>query len=57
MNDAQVWMCTKKSVVACFTFLERGQLSKERQMFSTMTSDLVRLRDWLKERGCTHVAM
>jgi transposase len=47
----------KRSVVACFTFLESGQPSKERQTFSTMTPDLVRLRDWLKEQGCTHVAM
>lgn len=47
----------KKSVVACFTFLENGQPRKERQTFSTMTPDLVRLRDWLKEHGCTHVAM
>ncbi len=46
----------KKSVVACFTSLENGQSSKERQTFSTMTSDLVRLRDWLKEHGCTHAA-
>lgn len=47
----------KKSVVACLFFPENGQLHKERQTFSTMTSDLVRLREWLQERGCTHVAM
>ena len=47
----------KKSVVACCTFLENGQHCKERQTFSTMTPDLVRLRDWLKAHGCTHVAM
>ena len=47
----------KKSVVACCTFQENGQQCKERQTFSTMTPDLVRLRDWLQAHGCTHVAM
>ncbi|GAC1649604.1 MAG: IS110 family transposase [Ktedonobacteraceae bacterium] len=47
----------KRSVVACFTFLENGQPRKERQTFSTMTPDLVRLRDWLKGHDCTCVAM
>lgn len=47
----------KRSVVACLLFLKNGQPHKERQIFSTMTSDLVRLRDWLKEHDCTCVAM
>jgi transposase len=47
----------KKSVVACLLFSENGQLRKERQTFSTMTQDIVRLRDWLQASDCTHVAM
>ena len=38
----------KRSVVACALFPENGQPRKERQTFSTMTPDLVRLRDWLR---------
>jgi transposase len=30
---------------------------KETRKFSTMTDDLLRLRDWLTEVGCTHVAI
>jgi transposase len=47
----------KKSVVACLLFPENGHPCKERQTFSTMTQDLVRLRDWLLAHDCTHVAM
>ena len=47
----------KRSVVACLLFLENGQPRKERQTFSTMTLDLERLRDWLKDHDCTCVAM
>ena len=47
----------KKTVGACLLFPEQGQQHKERQTFSTMTPDLLRLRDWLKQHGCTHVAM
>ncbi len=47
----------KRSVVACALFPENGQPRKERQTFSTMTPDLVRLRDWLKDHDCSCVAM
>jgi transposase len=47
----------KRSVVACLLFPENGQPRKERQTFSTMTPDLERLRDWLKDHDCTCVAM
>lgn len=43
----------KKSVVACVLTPE----GKEIQTFSTMTSDLLRLAEWLQERGCRAVAM
>ena len=48
----------KKSVMACLiTPAANGQRRKERQTFSTMTADLVRLREWLTERQCSQVAM
>jgi hypothetical protein len=42
-----------KTVVACL--IQRGK--KEVRTFSTMTDDLMRLRDWLGEAGYTHVAI
>lgn len=43
----------KKTVVAC-VITPKG---KEIRTFSTMTDDLISMVDWLKEKGCTHVAM
>lgn len=43
----------KKTVVACVITPE----DKEIQTFSAMTNDLLKLADWLTERGVTHVAM
>jgi transposase len=43
----------KKTVVACVITRE----GKEIQTFTTMTNDLLKLADWLSERGVTHVAM
>ena len=48
----------KKSVVACLSIAQaNGRRHKERWTFSTMTPDVVRMRDWLKAQGVTHVAM
>src|SRR5258708_2769527 len=48
----------KRTVVVCASILDaKGQRHKERQTFSTMTPDLLRLRQWLKDLGVTHVAM
>jgi len=48
----------KRTVVACVIIPgTSGQRHKERQTFSTMTSDLLRLREWLTTLGVTHVAM
>jgi transposase len=48
----------KKNVVVCATLADgSGQRRKERSTFSTMTPDLLRLRQWLKDLGVTHVAM
>ena len=48
----------KKTVVVCaITSDAHSQRCKERRTFSTMTPDLLRMRDWLKELGISHVAM
>jgi len=48
----------KKIVVACLIVLAaNGQRHKEFRTFGTMTRDLLALLDWLREAGCTHVAL
>lgn len=48
----------KRTVVVCASILDSsGRRHKERQTFSTMTPDLLRLRQWLKDLEVTHVAM
>jgi transposase len=42
-----------RMLVACL--IKGGR--REVQSFSTMTDDLLRLRDWLVAEGCTHVAI
>ena len=48
----------KKSLTAC---LLTGTLSQKPKVtiktFSTMTCDLLKLKDWLEREGCTHVAI
>jgi transposase len=43
----------KDNITACIMTPER----KEIQTFSTKTVFLLKLMDWIKEHGCTHVAM
>jgi transposase len=43
----------KDNITACIMTTER----KEIQTFSTKTVFLLKLLDWIKENGCTHVAM
>jgi len=43
----------KKTVVACIITPE----GKEIRTFLTMTDDLISMADWIKNKGCTHVAM
>ncbi len=48
----------KKNVKACLTTPgEGGKRKKETRTYLTMTQSLLELRDWLKEQGCTHIAM
>jgi hypothetical protein len=47
----------KRFVVACLSLIERGQRQKELRQFSTMTNEILLLKEWLKTSGCTHIAM
>lgn len=47
----------KKMIVACLLICSAQGVQKEIQTFSTMLSDLFRLREWLKAQGCQAVAM
>jgi transposase len=48
----------QKTVVACRIYPDpTGKQHIDKQTFSTMTQDLLRLSDWLTEAGITHVAM
>ena len=48
----------KKVVVACLiTLTANGQRHKEIRSFGTMTHDLLKLLDWLRAAGCTHIAL
>lgn len=48
----------KKSVHACVRkYVGRGRVHQETRKFTTMTRDLLALRDWLITEGVTHVAM
>lgn len=47
-----------KTVVACLRQVQpHGSIVEQVQTFGTMTSDLLRLSDWLSAHGVTHVAM
>jgi transposase len=48
----------KKTVVACVLIsLSDGRVEKHSATFSTMTSQILAMSDWLKSYGVTHVAM
>lgn len=48
----------KKNVKVCFASPGKGgQRHKEIRTYLTMTRDILQMRDWLKEQGCTHIAM
>jgi transposase len=47
----------KDSVVACARIVSESGLSQQVQTFSTTTTGLMALSDWLAEQGCTHVVM
>lgn len=45
------------TVVACVRTTAGGKVTRECRVFETTTESLFALLDWLRERGCTHVAM
>jgi transposase len=48
----------KKSVYGCVICCEaNGEKRQEKRSFGTMTADLLKLADWLREHGVTHVVM
>jgi len=47
----------KRFVVACLSIVEKGQRHKELRQFTTMTNEILMLKEWLKASGCTHIAM
>ena len=47
----------KTFVMACLSIRQQGQRTKEVRRCSTMTNDLIALRTWLLEVGCTHVGL
>jgi transposase len=48
----------KKSITACVLWaVSQGKRRKEKRRFETFTSELLKLADWLRECGVTHVAM
>jgi transposase len=47
----------KDVVVACTRIAEGNQAQREVRSFSTTTSGLLELAEWLTDVGCTHVAM
>jgi hypothetical protein len=48
----------KKTVKVCLlTPSQKSQSHKELRTYATKTGALLEMRDWLKEQGCTHLAM
>ena len=47
----------KQTVKVCvMTHAPNGQTHKEFRTYFTTTEELLKLSDWLKEQGCTHIA-
>ena len=47
----------KETVVACLRLVADGKVTTEVHTFQTITSDLLRLSEWLAANECTHIAM
>jgi transposase len=48
----------KKTVKVCLRITGRaGRAGQELRTYATTTEELLAMRDWLKEQGCTHLAM
>jgi transposase len=47
----------KETVVGCLRVRERGEVRHEVRRFATTTAGLLELGDWLRQAGCTQMAM
>jgi len=47
----------KATVVSCLRVQEDGRVRREVRRWGTTTAELLVLGDWLRQAGCTHVAM
>ena len=47
----------KRFVVACLSIVQHGERHKELRQVSTMTSDILAMKAWLKASGCQQIAM
>jgi transposase len=47
----------KAMVVGCLGVREHGEVGHEVRRFATTTAGLLEIGDWLRQAGCTHVAM
>jgi transposase len=47
----------KRFVVACLSIIQDGERHKELRQVSTMTSDILALKEWLLASGCRQIAM
>lgn len=47
----------KRFVVACLSIIQHGQRHKELRQCSTMTGEILGLKEWLKASGCRQIAM
>lgn len=47
----------KRFVVACLSIIQHGQRHKELRQCSTMTGEILVLKEWLKASGCRQIAM
>src|SRR6266852_1614181 len=47
----------KATVVGCLRVQEHGRVRHEVRRWGTTTAELLALGDWLRQAGCTHVAM
>src|SRR2546423_15370994 len=57
LNEEDVFGITYKTVKVCvLTQTSNGQLQKEFRTYFSTTEEMLKLGDWLKEQGCTHVA-
>ena len=57
LNEGDVFGITYKTVKVCLlTQPSNGKTHKEFRTYFTTTEELLKLGDWLKEQGCTHVA-